>query len=215
MVQITQTESNVLHTVFKPSPTDLDEQGIVAMPIPGMFFVASKKHTDDRGYYSELSRIPELDPHLPQPLIARQVNLARSEKNVARGIHAEDWNKLVTVTHGVCFCAFVDLRPNSPTFTQVTTVVLGHGTDATFGSVYVPTGIGNSLCVLEGPVDYLYIVDRLYKERDPAGDQAFSLFDPDLAIPWPLPTDQMILSQRDRASITLREKYPNHFGGQS
>ncbi len=182
------------------------------MPIPGMFFVPSKKFPDNRGYYSELSRIPELDAFLPQPLLAKQINLARSETNVARGIHAEDWNKLVTVTNGVCFCAFVDFRPDSPTFANAVTIVLGHGETALYGSVYVPSGVGNSLCVLEGPVDYLYVVDRLYKDRDPAGDQAFSLFDPDIAIPWPISTEEMILSDRDRASITLREKYPEHFG---
>jgi dTDP-4-dehydrorhamnose 3,5-epimerase-like enzyme len=54
-------------------------------------------------------------------------------------------------------------------------------------------------------------VDKLYKDRDPAGDQAISLFDPDLNIAWPTPKEEMVISERDRQAVTLREKFPQKF----
>ena len=111
----------------------------------------------------------------------------------------------------MAFCALADVRPASPTFGAVETFMLGHGAGAHGGALFIESGIANSFCVLEGPVDYVYGVDRLYRERDPKGDQAISLFDPDLNVAWPIPRAQMILSERDRQSKTLRELFPERW----
>ncbi|MCB9800832.1 MAG: dTDP-4-dehydrorhamnose 3,5-epimerase family protein [Pseudomonadales bacterium] len=185
--------------------------GIYSTSLDGLYFVASKKFDDNRGYYAELTRIPELDEVRNKKFNVVQVNLARSNKNVVRGIHSEDWNKLVTITNGVAFCAFVDMRPDSPTFGAVETVTLGVGKEALHGSFFIPKGIGNSLCVTEGPVDYLYYVDALYKDRDRSFDRAVSLFDPDLAINWPLPKDKMVISERDSNATTVRAIFPEKY----
>ena len=60
-------------------------------------------------------------------------------------------------------------------------------------------------------MDYIYCVDRLYQDRDKAGDQAISLFDPDLNITWPLNRDKMVLSERDKNAVFLRQKFPHRF----
>ncbi len=186
-------------------------ESIYSSKLEGLFFLESKKFDDERGYYAELARIPELDALRGVEFCTKQVNIARSSQNVARGIHSENWNKLVTVTNGVAFCALVDLRPTSKTFGVFETILLGVGKDALHGSVFIPSGIGNSLCVVEGPVDYLYYVDKLYKDRDPSGDKALSLFDPDLAISWPIAKEEMILSQRDQNTVTLKELFPEKY----
>ena len=80
-------------------------------------------------------------------------------------------------------------------------ITLGFGREPLYSK-----GLGNSLCVVNGPVDYLYAVDALYRERDTSGDQAISLFDPELAIPWPISREQMIISERDKQSVNLAEK---------
>jgi dTDP-4-dehydrorhamnose 3,5-epimerase len=184
---------------------------IYGTAIHGLYFINQHRHHDERGFYVELARVGELEPVLGFPFVTKQANHAHSKTNVIRGIHAEGWNKLVSITKGTAFCALADIRPDSPTYGKVETFVLGDNEAALTGALFVSQGIGNSFCVLDGPLDYLYLVDKLYKERDPRGDQAISLFDPDLNIQWPLERSQMILSQRDLNSITLRELYPDSF----
>lgn len=197
--------------MFSPSEELLVAPGIYKTSLEGLFFIPSQKHEDDRGYYAELTRIPEIDAVRKTPFTVAQVNVARSNTNIARGIHAEQWNKLVTVTNGTAFCAFADIRPESPTFGKVETALLGTGTDALFGSFFIEKGIGNSLCVTEGPVDYIYYVDALYKNRDTSFDRAVSLFDPDLAIAWPISKEEMIISERDTNAVSLRELFPEKY----
>jgi dTDP-4-dehydrorhamnose 3,5-epimerase len=133
------------------------------------------------------------------------------EKNVIRGFHAEDWNKLITVTHGVCLCVLADIRPESQTFTKTEYILLGFGDSALPGSLFITKGIANSLCVIEAPVDYIYAVDELYRTRDSKNDVAISLFDPELHIQWPLEKKDIVVSDRDKNTTTLREKYPELF----
>ena len=195
------------------TPTDSSEiaNGIYAPELEGLYFISSNFFSDDRGSYAELVRLPELEAVRKQAFPVVQVNVARSKVNVARGIHAEQWNKLVTVTNGVAFCAFVDFRTDSATFGKSVTAELGIGQTALHGSFFISSGIGNSLCVTQGPVDYLYYVDQLYKDRDVSHDQAVSLFDPELAIPWPIEREKMILSERDQTAITLKELFPEKY----
>ena len=182
-------------------------KGIFKTSIDGLFFVEKSFHEDERGFFSEIGRIPEIEAVTGQTFIVKQINHARSIKNVVRGIHAEGWNKFIFVTAGKAYCALVDLRPQSPTYKTIETFILGFGEGALDGSLYVPIGVGNSYAVLDGPMDYVYFVDRLYADRDKSGDAAISLFDPKLAIDWPIGKEAMILSERDKNCITLKEKF--------
>ena len=75
----------------------------------------------------------------------------------------------------------------------------------------MPSGVGNSICAVKGPADYLYLVDRLYANRDKSGDMAISIFDPDINIEWPIKKEEMVISERDTNTVTLREKFPEKF----
>ena len=183
--------------------------GVFKTAIDGLFFVEKSFHEDERGFFSEIGRIPEIEVVTGQSFVIMQINHARSNKNVVRGIHAEGWNKFIFVTEGKAFCALADLRPESSTFKTVQTFVLGFGEGALSGSLYVPMGVGNSYAVLKGPMDYVYFVDRLYADRDVSGDAAISIFDPELNIDWPISKEEMILSARDKNSILLKEALNN------
>lgn len=180
--------------------------------IPGLFYVDTHVHTDNRGFYREVALLPDVNEATSLNFQVKQINHSNSNENVIRGIHAENWNKLITVTHGVCLCVLADIRPDSPTFLQKEYFLLGYGENSPLpGSLYVTKGIGNSFLTLEGPSEYLYAVDELYRERDTSGDTAISLFDEDLAIKWPMSQDEMIISDRDKACVTLRSLYPEKF----
>ena len=199
--------------LFSPSKENQLSEYIYKMPIEGMLYLKHKQFPDDRGFYAELSRIPEIESALGKSFLIKQLNLSHSKENVTRGFHAEDWNKLLTVVNGSCFCAWADLRPNSKTFGDTITMNVDAKEGDNFVSIFVSSGIANSFCAANGPVDYLYAVDALYNERDTSLDVAISLFDPDLAINWPIDKDQMVISDRDKQSITLREKFPEQFNG--
>lgn len=187
-------------------------ENIFKTKISGLFYIDSKVHADNRGFYREIALIPDLDKLRGEKFEIKQLNHSNSNKNVIRGIHSENWNKLVTVTHGVCLCVLADIRPQSPTFLQKEYFVLGYGNNSPLpGALFITHGIGNSFFTLEGPSEYMYAVDKLYRERDTTGDRAISLFDEDLNIQWPGTKDKMIISDRDKSSITLRELYPDKF----
>ncbi len=203
--------SSQMPSTFVPTEASQIAPGIYKTSIDGLLYINKSLFPDNRGFFSEIVRLPEVEAVTGVKFDVRQVNHARSEQNVVRGVHAEGWNKCTFITRGKAFCALADVRPNSKTFLAKEYFLLGEGEDALSGVLFLPSGIGNSLCVIEGPVDYIYLVDRLYKDRDTSGDAAISLFDADLAIEWPIPREQMIISQRDASAITLREKAPEKF----
>jgi dTDP-4-dehydrorhamnose 3,5-epimerase len=186
-------------------------EGVYKTKINGLLYVERPIYRDNRGFFSEIVKIPELEQIIGTQFVVKQVNHARSEQNVVRGIHAEGWNKFITVISGLCYAVIVDVRPESETFGIKEYFLMGDGNNALEGCLFLPSGVGNSICVLKGPVDYLYLVDRLYADRDKAGDTAISVFDPDINIEWPIAKDQMVISERDTNTISLREKYPEKF----
>ena len=182
-------------------------EGVFKTEIKGLWYVERKQFEDERGFFAEIGHINKLEKVNGGEFKVMQINHSRSEKNVVRGMHAEDWKKLTFVTQGVSFSALADVRPESETFKKVINIKLGFGEEALKGGLYIEPGIANSVCVLEGPVDYVYVVDRLYKDRDKTGDVAVSLFDEELAIEWPIKKEEMIISDRDKQAVVLKERF--------
>jgi dTDP-4-dehydrorhamnose 3,5-epimerase len=194
-----------MNTTFKPTEENKINNSVYKTAIDGLFYIPHKYNPDDRGFYSELARTPEIDELTGNIFTPKQFNQSRSNTNVIRGIHAEDWNKLVSVTNGACFCALVDLRKNSPTFGKSETLLLGTTQESLRGSIFISKGIGNSFCVVEGPADYIYAVDAIWAERDTSNDVSINLFDPDINIQWPIQKDNLIVSQRDLQAVNLKD----------
>jgi dTDP-4-dehydrorhamnose 3,5-epimerase len=57
---------------------------------------------DERGFFHEAFRAEELEAALGKRVSFVQVNHSRSWRGVLRGLHAENWEKLVHVAHGYC-----------------------------------------------------------------------------------------------------------------
>lgn len=195
---------------FSPNSENQIAPSVHKTSIAGLYYMPHKVFSDDRGFYKETARIPEIESVIGKPFSIQQLNQSRSQTNVIRGFHAESWNKLITVTTGHCFCALLDVRVDSLTFGKVETFYLGTSSESLQGSIFVSNGIANSLCAVEGPVDYCYAVDALWINRDPAGDVAIALFDPDIPVTWPVPKEKFIFSQRDAESISLAEYRKQH-----
>jgi len=197
---------SVMPTLYQPTPDKEVASGIYTTAINGLLYIEYKKFFDDRGFFADITGIKNLEKVIGKKMEIKQLNLASSKTNVVRGLHAEGWNKLVTTFTGRGFSALVDIRPNSPTFKKIEYFLFENNHESPKGTgLYIPMGVANSICALDGPVLYHYAVDAFYDERDPAGDKALSIFDPELNIQWPIDREQMIISQRDRDSVTLAE----------
>lgn len=197
--------------MFKPDETLKLAENVFSTKIEGLYYLGYNLAVDERGFFAEVGHVDKIEAIIGRPFKIAQINHSRSQASVVRGFHAEGWNKLISVINGFAFSALADVRPNSPTFGQVETFELGPDNGGLKGSLFITSGIANSVCVLEAPVDYIYCVDKLYRDRDVSGDQAISLFDQDLKVVWPISRDKMIISERDKNAVTLRQKYPAKF----
>jgi dTDP-4-dehydrorhamnose 3,5-epimerase len=193
-------------TYFQPSPEKKISDNIYKTSIEGLYYIKAQKHNDERGFFSQVTQTEEIAKITGQAFDVKQMNYSRSVTNVVRGMHAEGWNKLVFVINGIGMSALADIRPDSPTFKQVEYFRLGFDNQNEYGcGLYIPQGVANSICAIKGPVNYLYLVDKRYQDRDEKDSSSISIFDQELSIKWPIEKDQMILSQRDLDAITLQQ----------
>lgn len=170
--------------------------GLVAMDIP--------VHGDARGWFKEnWQREKMVALGLPDRRWV-QNNISYNEKRGAtRGIHAEPWNKFVSVATGSVFGAWVDLRAGSETYGKVYTCVLDPSK-----AVYVPRGVGNSYQALEDGTAYAYLVDAHWTAELKKTYTFVNLADPGLAIEWPIRLDQCEISEADRSHPALADVEP-------
>lgn len=179
-------------------------QYIKETSIPGLLVIEMPTFRDKRGFFREVLRFNVLEKITGVKFEIKQWNHSFSKPRVIRGLHAENWNKLVYPITGNMFAAIVDIRSKSPTFSKVETLVFKEGDHK---ALFIPKGLANSICVIgRKPVHYMYLVDRYY---DGADTRAIAWDDPDLNIKWPI--KRPIISERDRKNPTLREMFPQRF----
>jgi dTDP-4-dehydrorhamnose 3,5-epimerase len=175
--------------------------------IEGLLVIRWDTHGDERGFFRQTYQVREIAEALGREPVLRQGNHSRSAPGVLRGFHAEPWDKLVYVVRGLAFAAIADIRPDSQTFGQACSFLLGDGPDGERIRLFISEGLANSFCTLgDGPTDYIYDVGDYW--RPDIEKPAVIWDDPDLAVNWPLadPT----LSEADRANPSLRELHPHH-----
>ncbi|MEJ1088260.1 sugar nucleotide-binding protein [Microbacterium sp. Mu-80] len=160
--------------------------------IPGLVLVDLSLHGDNRGWFKEnWQREKMIAAGLPDfgPV---QNNISFNDAvGTTRGIHAEPWDKFVSLATGRIFGAWVDLR-EGPTFGAVFTTELDPSR-----AIFVPRGVGNAYQTLEPGTAYTYLVNDHWSAENT--DYAFlNLADETAAIDWPIPLDQVEISAKDK-----------------
>lgn len=178
-------------------------QYIKTTSIPGLLVLERPIISDERGFFKEIFHLDELEQALGYEFKGVQANHSQSLTGVLRGLHAENWNKLVYPLTGRVFVAIVDIRADSETFAKVETFTID---DSNRIALFIPKGLANSFCVIEDTVNYLYLVDVYYDGTD---TRAVSYKDPDLNIDWPI--KDPIVSEKDKDNPTLRQLFPEKF----
>ena len=174
---------------------------VEATPIPGFLRIDLTVHGDNRGWFKEnWQREKMLALGLPDfgPV---QNNISfNNEVGVTRGIHAEPWDKFVSVATGRVFGAWVDLR-EGPSFGSVYTCEIDPSV-----AVFVPRGVGNSYQTLEPNTAYTYLVNDHWSAD--AQYTFLNLADETANVPWPIALTEAILSDKDKAHPRLADVTP-------
>jgi dTDP-4-dehydrorhamnose 3,5-epimerase len=177
----------------------IEQKNITHSKIEGLFVINRPTYSDNRGFFREALRLNELANEIYNNFNPVQMNHAYSLPSVIRGIHAENWNKIVYPITGKVFLAMVDIRSDSPTFKKVE--IFDYDTNKDRLAFFLPKGVANSVCVKgRESVHYIYLVDAYYDGSDTT---AIAWDDPELAIPWPI--ENPIISERDRHNPTLQQ----------
>lgn len=181
-----------------------DNKYIKKTTIPGLYIIERPTFEDNRGYFRESFRINELEEFAGIKFNPVQWNHSLSLPGVIRGLHAENWNKVLYPTTGEMNSYFVDIRQDSLFFGRIELIKFNESKPR---AVFVSKGIANSICVIGNiPVHYFYLVDAYYDGKDTS---AVAWDDPDLNIKWPIKNP--IISERDRNNPRLRDLFPEKF----
>lgn len=180
----------------KQPTTDQARPHVHTTDIDGLLVIDLQLHQDSRGWFKEnwqremfvAAGVPDFGPV--------QNNISFNEKaGVTRGLHAEPWDKFVSVATGAVFGAWCDLRAGSPTFGVTVTQRIEPDT-----AVFVPRGVANGFQALTDATAYTYLVNDHYSP-----DAEYTNVNLDM-IEWPLaPTE---ISDKDKNHPPLAQATP-------
>ena len=170
--------------------------------LKGCYVVTPKVYWDERGYFFESFNKARFEEQTGLTVSFVHDNQSLSSKGVLRGLHFQEGDytqaKLVRVVKGKVLDVCVDLRKESTTFGQHFSIVLD---DKEHKQLYIPKGFAHGFLVLEDQTIFSYKCDDFYHKESERG---IIYNDPDIGISWDLPTNELILSERDRKLPTFK-----------
>lgn len=179
---------------------EIPELTVATTAIPGLLAIDLPLHVDERGWFKEnwqrskmvAAGLPDFHP------VQNNISFNRWA-GTTRGFHAEPWDKYVSVATGSIFAAWVDLRPGE-SFGQSVSLQLTSGK-----AVFVPRGVANAFQTLEENTAYTYLVTDHWSASAREQYSYVNLADPELAVAWPIPLENAIVSDADLHHPSLAE----------
>lgn len=170
--------------------------------LPGVLEIVSRRIRDERGFFCEVwNKAAWQAAGLNYDFV--QDNHSGSARGVIRGLHYQlppaSQTKLVRVSRGAVFDVAVDIRRSSATFGRW----IGRIISAKAGNqLLIPEGFAHGFLALEEDSEVQYKVTAIYSADH---DRAIDPCDGDLAIDWPMPETERILSAKDRAAPSFAQ----------
>lgn len=175
---------------------------IIKTDIEEVIILKPKVFGDQRGYFMESFSEKDFCAKVKDVRFV-QDNESGSVRNVVRGLHFQkppfSQSKLVRVVKGKVLDVAVDIRRGSPTFGKHVAVELS---DENHLLLFIPRGFAHGFAVLSDEVIFQYKCDAFYA---PQSEGAIAWNDPDIAINWRIPEDQVILSSKDLLNPCLKD----------
>ncbi len=167
--------------------------------LPGVYVIEPKIFKDHRGFFLESYQAEKYrEAGIRETFV--QDNHSASMQGTLRGLHLQmprSQGKLLRVLDGEIYDVAVDVRKGSPHFGEWVAVTLSSDN---FKQLYVPPGMAHGFCVVSDQAQVEYKCTDYYYPED---EISVMWNDPDLAIPWP--TQNPILSVKDKAGVPLKE----------
>lgn len=179
--------------------------------LEGVYILEPRVFDDARGYFFESFSQRDFDALL-LPVLGRSVGFVQDNESasvygVVRGLHFQKQPfaqaKLVRCVSGRVLDVAVDIRRDSPTFGQWTSVEL---TGENHRMCFIDKGFAHGFAVLSERAVFQYKCDEYYH---PEAEGGIALDDPALAIDWQLPQAEMILSAKDQKHPRLNDLEAN------
>lgn len=175
---------------------------VIKTEIEDVVILEPRVFADARGYFFESFSQRDFDEQVRTVRFV-QDNESKSAYGVLRGLHFQKppyaQSKLVRVVKGAVLDVAVDIRRGSPTFGRHVAVEL---TADNKRQLFVPRGFAHGFAVLSKDVVFQYKCDNFYA---PQSEGALAWDDPDLGINWRIPSDKVILSEKDRLHGRLKD----------
>lgn len=175
---------------------------VIQTAIPGVVIIEPRVFKDARGYFFESFSQRDFDAQVREVRFV-QDNESKSSFGVLRGLHFQKpphaQSKLVRVVKGAVLDVAVDVRRGSPTFGQHVAVELSAENHRQF---FIPRGFAHGFVVLTDEVVFQYKCDNFYA---PQYEGAIAWDDPDLGIDWRVPSEDVLLSDKDRCHQRLKD----------
>lgn len=176
---------------------------VIKTDIEGVVIIEPKVFGDHRGYFFESFNARDFESQTGQKIDFVQDNESKSCYGVVRGLHFQKGDKaqskLVRVVSGAVLDVAVDIRPGSPTFGKYVSVEL---TAENHRQFFIPKGFAHGFAVLSPEAVFQYKCDEFYC---PEAEGAIAWDDPDLAIDWRIPAEDVVLSEKDKKHPRLKE----------
>ena len=175
---------------------------IIKTSIEGLVIIQPVIYTDERGYFMEAFKKDFIAEHFPR-LQFIQDNESFSNHGVLRGLHFQkppyEQTKLVRVIQGEVLDVALELRENSPTYGKWESIILSSENKKQF---LIPKGFAHGFVVLSENAIFSYKVDNPYH---PESDSGILFNDEDLKIDWIIKEKDLIISDKDRNFIQLKD----------
>jgi dTDP-4-dehydrorhamnose 3,5-epimerase len=175
---------------------------VIKTPLKDLFIIEPQVFEDSRGYFFEAyNKQKLLDAGINLEFV--QDNQSKSSYGVLRGLHFQRdpkaQTKFIRVLDGTIFDVVVDCRIGSPSFGKWFGVELSAENKK---QLLVPKGFAHGFSVLSNTAVVFYKCDELYS---PDFDAGIAYNDPTLNIDWKIPTDKVILSDKDKKLPFLKD----------
>lgn len=173
---------------------------LIETPLKDCYIVRNQIFGDDRGFFLESYNSTKL-AELGIEFEVKQINFAKSQKNVLRGLHFQkapfEQAKLVGVISGAVTDVVVDIRKDSPTYFGTFKMKL----DSPDTLLYIPKGFAHGYHTLADDTLFYYAVDQFYA---PDHESGIRYNDETLNIDWG-GIENAVISPKDLNQPLLKE----------
>lgn len=162
--------------------------------LQGAFIIEPEMLIDERGAFARTFCRKDFESHGLNGSISQCSISLNTRKYTLRGMHYQKKPcaeaKLVRCSRGVIYDVIVDLRYNSPTFKQWTSVEISAENRK---MVYVPVDFAHGFQTLTDGTEVIYQMSEFYSPSHAGG---FRWNDPSFKIKWP--SDNFVISSKDQ-----------------